>query len=786
MSDRNAKQSIFSSGIFLGLWLLLSLIFYFIAPTDLFPHRSFSTVLLDNNDAFLSANVSKDEQWHFPGGTPISDKYKTAAIHFEDRRFYKHNGFDLIAFIRAVKENVSQGKIVSGASTLTMQLMRMHRNNPPRNVIEKTREIILAQSFELHYSKEEIFEFYAQQAPYGGNVIGIEAASWRFFGKSAENLSWAEAALLAVLPNSPGLLHTEKNRDKLQAKRDKLLLSLLENKLIKTATYESAKAEIIPRRPRKIANIAPHLLQFLQKTKGPKLYKTTLDQKTQEKCLDIAQVQGSLLKQNNIDNLAILVLDIEQNKTIAYVGNLKNTGSENQEAVDIIRANRSTGSLLKPFLYAAAINEGLILEKSFLVDYPVQMNGFVAENYHKKHDGLVPANRALIRSLNIPFAHLLQQYGIERFRGILQSYGMSNINKSAEHYGIPLILGGAESSLWDITNAYGILAKTLLTYQHNDGYYAPTDFNATAILRSADIKPTKTQADPIRLRAESIWTTLDNIRQVERPNEQGNWKMYHSNRTIAWKTGTSNGFKDAWAVGVNGKYAIGVWVGNADGEGRAGIIGSKAAAPIFFRVLNSLPDHKWFDQPIDDMQEMPICATSGQLANNYCPVDTQWVSRNVHELPLCKNHQQIYVDNTEKYEVNAQCYNIEDAKTLNIFKIGGKAAYYYQRSSFYSEPPSIHPSCIEASTALKPKIIYPESGLKIYLPRLDEDTRGDFILKAFHNAKKGPLHWHIDENYFGSTSKIHEIKTQLQAGKHKVIVLDEQGNEDVVVFEIVE
>ncbi len=774
--------------IFLLLWGIGLFIFYIALPKHLFSHHHFSTVLVDRNQQLLSASISKDEQWHFPQQSTISKKYKQAALLFEDQRFEQHNGFDLVAFIRAMYQNLRARKIVSGASTISMQTIRLHRNNPSRTIPEKLLEIILAQRLEWRYSKEEIFTLYAAHAPFGGNVIGLEAACWRFFGKSSEHLSWGEAALLAVLPNSPGLMHTEKNRSTLRQKRNRLLDKLLKHELISKQDHHSALNEIIPHRPVRLENLSPHLLQLLRQKHGAQLYHTSIDKNIQKRCLAIAEVQGKLLKQNQIDNLAILVLDIEKNQTLAYIGNLKNTGANNQEFVDIIQSKRSTGSLLKPFLYAAALEEGLILEKSLLPDHPIQMNGFIAENYNKNHDGLVPANKALIRSLNIPFAYLLQQYGIERFRLLLQDYGLQSINKEADYYGIPLILGGAEASLWDLTNAYGILAKTLNTYEQNDGYYCTEDFDPCSLWASREAKAPlkKTQSSPIKLRAESIWTALQNIQHVERPTEQGSWQSFSSSHRIAWKTGTSNGFKDAWAIGVNGKYAIGVWVGNADGEGRPGIVGAKAAAPIFFRVVSNLPNHAWFDKPIDDMQYLATCSISGNLANPYCPVDSSWLNRNTHQYPKCQHHKLIYLDENQEFQVNAQCYDMDKAYAQSAFEIQSKAAYYYKQNAYYKAPPKLHPDCSNVQKSVTPRILYPEENIQIYLPRISETERNKFVLKAFHPDKDARLYWHMDESFLGETEHIHEMNMRLELGKHQLMVIDQNGQEDIVHFEIVE
>ena len=783
------KKHIRNWGLLSGLLFVL-IGFYFSLPKVLFPHQKMSTVVLSNDGSLLSAAISTDQQWHFPSSIEIPDKYKKAAIHFEDRRFYRHIGFDLKAIFRAIKKNLAAGKIVSGASTITMQTIRIHRNNPRRTFVEKLREILLAVRLELRFSKEEIFDLYARHAPYGGNVIGIDAASWRFFGKSSDKISWAEAALLAVLPNSPGLIHTEKNRDRLQNKRDNLLKELHIAEIIDQYTYESALIEPIPRRTKQLVQSAPHMLQQLKKENGAGIFQSTINMEIQNRCLEIAKLKGNILKENNIDNLAILVLDIEKNETVAYVGNLDNTGPDNQPFVDMIQAPRSTGSLLKPFLYAASLDEGLILEKSLLPDYPIQMNGFVSENYSRRHDGLVSADRALQRSLNIPFAYLLQQYGIEKFRLLCQDLGLKTINKGADYYGIPLILGGAESTLWEHTNAYGFLGKTLNTYEKNDGYYQVEDLEPAKLLASRKAQATKReskkQSNSIVFRAESIWKTLENIRKVERPTSQGSWRKFSSTRTIGWKTGTSNGFKDAWAIGVNGKYAIGVWVGNADGEGRPGIVGSQAAAPIFFSVVNSLVDHSWFQEPVDELNTMAVCKLSGNMANNYCPVDSQKVSRAARDLDLCTYHQGIFTDQSGTYQVSAQCYDMSQARSKSQFILPTKIAYYYKKNAYYESPLPSYPACIESNKKLEPSLIYPEFGMRIYLPRIDHDRRNKLILKAFHGDPNAKIYWHIDDTFEKTTENIHEIDISLEKGIHTITLIDDRGAEVVNTFEIIE
>ena len=785
-----AKKKRRIRSVFLLVMLGVALVsYYHCLPSQLFQNVAHSSVLYAADGSLLSASVSEEEQWYFPQREQLPKKYITAVLAFEDKRFFNHIGVDFIAFARALKQNIQASKIVSGASTITMQTIRLHRKNPPRTVFEKLIEIILATRLEFRLSKDEILLNYANHAPFGGNVIGIETAAWRYFGKPIDRLSWSEASLLAVLPNSPGLINTSKNRDLLKLKRNKLLSKLKDTGEIDDQTYEAAILESVPPKPLALPQHAPHLLQYLQKTHGPSIFNSTINYQIQNQCNQIAQAYKEPLAQNNVHNLSILVIDIIENKAIAYVGNLPSTGSTNQEFVDIIQAPRSTGSLLKPFLYAAALDEGLILEKSYLPDYPIPMQGFLAQNFNKKYQGLVPANQALIQSLNIPFAYLLQQYGIEKFRLLCLELGLEDIRYNANYYGIPLILGGAESSLWDLTNAYAWMGKSMLTHTANDGFYDELDKIQCRLLSSTDDinnEKQKLKKDPLILKNAGIWNALNNMRNVSRPDEQGGWELYESSKPISWKTGTSNGFKDAWSIGVNGRYAIGVWVGNADGEGRPGLIGSKVAAPIFFRVLNSLPNNSWFTEPIDDFKELEVCSVSGQVASGVCPKETQLVSYSSQDLPVCTYHQRIYLDSSEQYEVAAQCYDMQLANEETRFVVPSRIRYYLQEDAVFMKRPPMHPFCRKLEQKQTIKIIYPEDGLEIYQPNIGDGQRNPFVVQAFHENEDEKVFWHLDGRFLGETMSIHERKISCSAGIHKLLIIDEEGNRDRIEFRIVE
>lgn len=512
---------------------MLFIWFIFCLPSTLFD-VPYSTVVSDRNNELLGARIANDQQWRFPEADSIPEKYKVCLMEFEDRYFRQHWGVNPLAIARAIKQNISKGGIVSGGSTITMQTIRLSRKES-RTFGEKFIEMILATRLEFSYSKDEILALYASHAPMGGNVVGIEAASWRYFGHQAATLSWAEAATLAVLPNSPTLMHFGRNRDKLLNKRNKLLAKLHERNILDKVDYELAIAEPLPFQPYALPQIAPHLVTKLYQEQGGKHLTTTIDKYQQERTEVILSRWNAEFAQNGIKNIAALVFDVEKNEVVAYCGNVdfEKTVSANQ--VDIIQSPRSTGSILKPFLYCAMLQEGQLLPDQLLPDIPINLNGFAPKNFSLQYDGAVHASEALARSLNVPFVVSLRKYSVPKFYNILQRAGMTTLNRSADNYGLSLILGGAEGKLWDISYMYLQMAQQLNFFNDDGRYY---EMKAPAYL--SDEKNDE-KGDRIRnplFSAGAIWQTLDALTNVNRP-EEIDWRSIPSIQKIAWKTGTS-------------------------------------------------------------------------------------------------------------------------------------------------------------------------------------------------------------------------------------------------------
>jgi penicillin-binding protein 1C len=762
---------------------VLLIVYYFSLPRTLF-QEPYSTVIESKEGELLGAKIARDGQWRFPAQDSVPYKFKKCIVYFEDEYFYKHPGFNPVAMVNAIKQNQKAGKVVRGGSTLTQQVIRLSRKGKNRTYFEKVIEMILATRLESRHSKDKILELYAAHAPFGGNVVGLEMASWRYFGVQSHQLSWAESATLAVLPNAPSLIYPGKNQQKLLIKRNNLLLKLKTEGIIDSQTYELAIEEPLPKKPYDLPQIAPHLLQRVAKNQEGTRLKTTVDIALQNRVNQIAKYYYNQYKQNEVNNLAIIVIDIKTRNIISYVGNSP-TDLNHQKDVDIINAPRSTGSILKPLLYAAMLDEGEILPNTLVADIPTQISGYTPQNFNLTFDGAVPAHRALSRSLNIPSVLMLQDFGVNKFYEELQRFKLRDISKSPDHYGLSLILGGAESNLWDLCRTYAGMSSTVDYFNKNNGNYRTKEFvelnydhNFTPDFGSDSKQKTI-------LGAGAIWQTYNAMEEVNRPEGDEAWKFYDSSLKIAWKTGTSFGNRDAWAVGTNSRYVVGVWVGNASGEGRPTLTGVTSAAPILFDVFNLLPRQKWFDTPLLDLTEVEICKLSGHLAQEDCPKIKQYVPLKGKSTSICPYHKTVHLDKTEKYRVNSSCENVENIVTKKWFVLPPVMEWYYKSQHVdYSPLPPYRSDCTGTLTASM-DFIYPKTNSKIYLTKNFNSEVQPVILKIAHSNRETEVFWYVDNVYKGSTKTFHEMPITPTEGFHYITVVDESGYEIRKKIEIV-
>ena len=767
-----------------SLFLFFCLVMYIVVPKPLF-EVSYSPALYSTEGDLLGARVAGDGQWRFPVNDSLPSKYVTSLITFEDKRFFRHPGIDILAMARAFRMNVSSGNIKSGGSTITMQCARLARGNRNRNIYEKLVEMCWALYIEIAYSKQEILNLYSAHAPFGGNVVGMESASWRYFGRETSLLSWAECATLAVLPNSPSLIHPGRNRETLKAKRDRLLVKLSEKGHITKSECELAIMEPLPDAPLTIPNDAPHLLSRLTRSNRNNRIETSIDRGLQKQVQSIGDRYAMNNKANQVHNLAAIVADVESGEVLAYVGNVSFQSAERHgNNVDVITSSRSTGSTLKPFLYAAMLNEGFILPSTLIPDFPLNLSGFIPQNYSKTFNGAVPAHSAIERSLNVPLVRMLTQYNIGRFLSFLKSYGMTTLPYSEDHYGASLILGGAEGSLWDIVGMYASMSRTLNHFNDYDRHYDKTDIHPLTTYPAKNKKTGKLSENSL-LSAASIWFTYEAMAALSRPEEEAEWQQFSSMKKVAWKTGTSYGGRDGWAIGTTPLYAVGVWVGNASGEGRPGLTGVNYAAPVLFDIFSLLPGGEWFSSPLDEQEYEPVCRKSGYRASPYCDVvDTLLIPAIGIHTNLCPYHKLIHLTHDERYRVNSSCEAVENMVARSWFVLPPSQEYYYKSNNAdYRTLPPLKPGCEESGMRLM-DILYPDYDAMLFLPKGFSGEREKFVFKATHIRNDVTIYWHLDETYLGETTNLHQISCSAEKGKHILTIVDDQGNTRSVPFEV--
>ena len=747
-----------------GLFLIY---FIFCLPSPLFK-EPYSKLLVDRNGELLEARIASDEQWRFPIMDSLPRKFEKCILRFEDKHFHNHPGINPIAIARAIYLNLRKGEVVSGASTITMQTIRLHRKNGKRTFGEKLIEMIWALRLECGYSKDQILNLHASHAPFGGNVVGLETASWRYFNRSPYQLSWAENAMLAVLPNAPGLIHLNKNREALTAKRNKLLAYLYKDETITQEEYKIAISEPLPNPINSLTHHAYHLVSRYKDTKGK--IESTIELKWQKQFNKICGNYSEQMKQQNIHNLSAILMDVKTGEVLSYVGNIYKDNDEHAGKVDMLKSVRSSGSILKPFLYAASISEGLINPKQLMPDYPMNFYGYRPSNYNPQFDGLVPADEALYRSLNIPAAWLLSSYGITKMKSTFHHLGLTSVNRPAVNYGLSMILGGAEVNLLELTNSYAALAHQLSDTIKSNRYHSYLLKNRS--LQEASAK--------ISLDKGSIYSVYSALSNTYRPETESHWKNFSSGRKIAWKTGTSYGNRDAWAVGVTPEYAIGVWIGNSDGEGVSGLTGLNNAAPLLFQLYDLLPPTSWFYQPMD-MKASSVCMVSGMKTNKYCPKTQETLLPAASDKTTnCKYHTP-YLLNRDTYRVYKECSETETHYDT-FFVLPPIVSHYFQkRHPDHVSVPRWDSNCISVSASIN--VLYPINNGKISLPKGEKEG---IPAKVFYNENEMELYWELNGIYLGVTIDKHEMLLYPRIGKNALYITDENGNVVSTGFEVKE
>ncbi len=707
---------------------------------DDFKNR-YSKILYDKNGEILSVFLNDEEQWHIKS-TDIPKRLKIAVINYEDRKFYSHFGVDFLALMRAFVNNFNSTQR-SGASTISMQTIKLW-DKKDRTYFNKFNEIIQSFALENAFSKDEILKLYLSNAPYGGNLVGYEAAILFYFDKNPKDLTWAQAALLAILPNQPGLINLEKNKTKLLNKRNKLLAKLYERKLINKDIYELSLKEPLPNfKPRK--NIAPHLALRLLNDDNKEIF-SSIDKKIQLKIEKKAKEFSYTLQQKGIQNLAIILADTKTRKVLAYVGSQDFYDMANLGQINGNTAKRSVGSTLKPFLYALSIDEGIIAPESILLDVPTFFSNFNPQNANKKYYGIISAREALQRSLNVPFVSLLQDYGYEKFFYKLKTF-LNFEDENYKRYGLSLILGTKELSLEDLVKLYLGLAN----YGELANLSFIRDENLSGVTRMFS--------------KGSAYLTLEAMKELQRVGLEN----YNKEKIISWKTGTSYGRKDAWAIGATPKYTLGVWVGNFNGEANANLYGVSIAGDLLFEILGLLDEVDLEFAPSDDLMTIKLDSISKyrydeNLNTSYIHTLYPKEANILRTSPFLKK-----VYEYQGKELDSKDIHFKDAKAFIKLDLPAYALHFFQQRNF------------KFSSKKGVNIIYPKDNLKLILARDLNGMKG--LVAKVANLNNEKLFWYLNQKliYEGNENT---QNLNLKEGKYQLFIISQSGEQDTVWFEI--
>lgn len=756
--------------VILGAAVFLYLLLTFLVPFLLIKKSGpFSCAVYDKNGRLLGAQVAKDEQWRFEGGK-VPDKFAKAIVTYEDKRFYFHFGVDFISIGRAIISNVKTRRIVSGGSTITMQTVRILEKNPRRTFVQKIHEAFVAVFLEARYSKRHILELYAANAPFGGNVVGLEAASWRYFNLPPEELTWAECATLAVLPNQPSLVYpgadNKISSPLLLQKRNNLLLKLAEKKYLDNETLALSLDESLPGKPYELPSLAYHYLEYL-KSQNPRQTKfyTTIDFYLQENTSRNVEQWSKNFSNHGINNLAAVILETKTKNVAAYIGNTGFGGrNKNSWAVDLVQAKRSSGSLLKPFLYGAMLDTGQLLPKQLVIDVPTRLGNYRPENNVNSYSGAIPADEALSRSLNIPAIRELREYGLSAFLDLIKKCGFTTLNRTPEEYGLPVILGGGEITLWEATHVYA-------------------DFMNKANGTNSDFPISR----------GSAYLTLLALEEGNRPEDEANWEIYANSKKISWKTGTSSGNRDCWAVGTTNEYTVGVWIGNAEGNGTPDLKSVTTAAPVMFDIFSSLPKTTWPNEPSDDLEYVDTCAKSGYAAGVNCTeIKIQLKSKASPLGKPCPYCKAVSLTPDGLFQADAQDLSVEESgkyfgtlpKIEKRFVLPPSLEFWYKKTNlnYKTLPPYV--SWHKSMQGDELSIIFPEPNAIIIIPVEITGKKGATIMQAAARSKNEILYWDLDGNFLGFTKENHEMKVSPKPGIHILTVTDGNGNSRQRRFEV--
>jgi penicillin-binding protein 1C len=752
--------------------LLVSSLLVFILLNLLFPLRvkiDYSVIVTDKQGELIHAFLSADQQWRMKTElSEISPLLRKTIVAKEDKYFYYHPGVNLLSLVRAMANNILQGRRTSGASTITMQVARALEPRK-RTYLNKLVDMFRALQLELTFSKDQILQMYLNLVPYGGNIEGVKAASFLYFKKPPDHLSLAEITALSIIPNRPASLIMGKNNALIVEQRNKWLRRFARDKVFSPLEIQDALQEPLMASRGKVPTLVPQLAYKLKKS-GSEIIKTNIVLNTQLKVEKLVQDYTRALQLKNIRNAAVVVLDNLTQEVIAYVGSSNFNDSSDGGQVNGAASVRQPGSTLKPLLYGLCIDAGLLTPKMVITDVGVNYAGYAPENYDKKFNGYVTMEYALEHSLNIPAVKSLKALGTERLIEKLASCDFLQIKKDQRKLGLSMILGGCGATLEELTGMYSIFA-------HAGRYLAPkymqTDHSAG--------EAASTENGQVILSPAAAYMVCEILSKVNRPDFPLNWESTVHMPKIAWKTGTSYGRRDGWSIGFNRHFTVGVWTGNFSGQGIPELSGANVATPLLFRIFNTIDydqDEDWFTQPPDcDIRQ--VCSQTGWLPSGQCTdLVTDYFIPLVSPAKICDENRLVLVSQDEKTSYCPICAPASGYKKKWFRYVSADMQRYFdQHKIAYEKIPPHNPSCEMLFKASGPEITSPSNGSEYLINTKDPEP---LELACNTSQDVNRVYWYINDKFY----KAANVKTKQffipQEGPIKISCTDDQGrNKDI-------
>ena len=778
---------------------LASLILLFIAFNVLFPLRiqiPYSQIITASDSTVLHAFLSADDKWRMKTElSEITPLLKKTIIEKEDKYFYWHPGINPAAIVRATFNNLVKGRKTSGASTITMQVARM-LDPKPRTYGNKIIEMFRALQLEWKFSKDEILQLYLKLVPYGSNIEGVKSASLIYFGQTPEHLSLAQIVTLAIIPNRPSSLVIGKNNELIIQERNKWLHRFGDDHIFPQEEIEDALTEKLTAKRQAVPKLAPHISLRLASTyPSQAIIHSTIDRKKQEKVENLAFNYIQRIHNRGITNCAVMVLNNETGNVEAYIGSADFYNAEDHGQVDGVRAIRSPGSTLKPYLYALAFDRGLATPKTVITDVPVNFRGYMPENYDKKFRGTTTVENALANSLNVPAVKVLDELGALQFVSSLKQAGFSSVSKNESKLGLSVVLGGCGVKLEELVKLYSAFANEGTeermhfienpTNKRSDVSSSMSRTSASGSAASPAKSGTGRQArsdPPIADSANKLFSPAaafmisQILTEHTRPDLPVNYESAMRLPHIAWKTGTSYGRRDAWSIGFNRHYTIGVWVGNMDGTGVPDLTGADIATPLLFDIFNSIEynasDNDWLHQP-KDLDFRLVCSVTGKVPDDFCTDQVMdYFIPGISSTAKCDHLKEVFVSADSSVSYCRNCLPETGYKEKLYPNLPGELISYYEAENIpYQKIPPHNPNCTRIYTANAPQITSLTDGMDYIF----EDKTGQLALACNADNEVKEVYWYVNDKFYRAAGVHDKVFFTPQEGDIKISCADDKG-----------